>query len=337
MKKKIRAGVIGLGVGAHHSKILSLHSKTDLVWLCDYDIKRLQDIGSKFARVKITQNSNDIFLDPNIDLICIASYDEFHFEQVLMALKNNKHIYVEKPICLSEVELKKIRKIFKKYPNLHLSSNMVLRTCPLFKKVKKSIKLNKLGKIYHLEADYLWGRKQKLISGWRTKTNKYSIIYGAAVHMVDLIIWLIEKKPVKVQAFGNRISTLGSKQKNNDFAVLILEFDDKTTVKISAHGGCVHPHFHSLKVFGTNSSFIHDSTGTAWINSSNPNLKLKKENAEYPAKSKRDATLNSFLDYLVKGKKKPIVWQEDVFDVMSICLAAEKSVKKGEIINIQYI
>ena len=167
MKKKIKAGVIGLGVGAHHAKILSLHSKTDLVWLCDYDKKKLKDVSSKFVGVKITQNPNDIFLDPNLDLICIASYDEFHFEHVLKALKNNKHVYVEKPICLSEVELKKIRKSFKKYPNLHLSSNMVLRTCPLFKKIKNSIKSNKLGKIYHLEADYLWGRRQKLISGWR--------------------------------------------------------------------------------------------------------------------------------------------------------------------------
>ena len=337
MKKKIKAGVIGLGVGAHHAKILSLHSKTDLVWLCDHDKKKLKDVSSKFVGAQITQNPNDIFLDPNIDLICIASYDEFHFEQVLKALKNKKHVYVEKPICLSEGELKKIRKSFKKYSNLHLSSNMVLRTCPLFKKIKNSIKSNKLGKIYHLEADYLWGRRQKLISGWRTKTKNYSIIHGAAVHMVDLAIWLIEKKPLRVQALGNKISTLGTKQKNNDFAVLMLEFDDKTIVKISAHGGCVHPHFHSLRVFGTNSSFIHDPSGTVWINSSNQNLKLKKENAEYPAKSKRDKALSSFLDYLVKGKTKPIILKEDVFDVMSICLAAEKAVRKGKIINIKYI
>jgi predicted GIY-YIG superfamily endonuclease len=41
LKKKIRAGVIGLGVGAHHAKILSKHPKTDLVWLCDFDKKKL--------------------------------------------------------------------------------------------------------------------------------------------------------------------------------------------------------------------------------------------------------------------------------------------------------
>jgi len=337
LKKKIRAGVIGLGVGVHHAKTLSLHPKTDLVWLCDFDKKKLSHVSSKFDGVKITQNSNDIFQDPSIDLICIASYDEFHLEQVLKALKNNKHVYVEKPICLSKDELKKIRKKFDKYSNLHLSSNMVLRTCPLFNKVKKSIKSNKLGKVYHIEADYLWGRKQKLISGWRTKTDKYSIIYGAAVHMVDLVLWLIEKKPLRVQALGSRIATLGTRQKNNDFAVLLLEFDDQITVKISAHGGCVHPHFHSLKVFGTNSSFVHESSGTAWVNSCNSNIKLKKENAEYPAKSKRDAALKSFLDSLINPKKKPIILQEDVFNVMSICLAADLAIKKGEIVDIQYI
>jgi predicted dehydrogenase len=125
--------------------------------------------------------------------------------------------------------------------------------------------------------------------------------------------------------------------KNNDFAVLLLEFDDQITVKISAHGGCVHPHFHSLKIFGTNSSFVHDFSGTVWINSCNSNIKLEKEKAEYPAKPKRDAALKSFLDSLINPKKKPIIPHKDVFDVMSICLAAELSVKKGKLVDIQYI
>ena len=336
-KNKIKAAVIGLGVGEHHARTFSLNPSVELAWLCDINETKLIELGSQLKEAKITQNPNDVLQDPDIDLISIASYDEAHFKQVIEALDNGKHVYVEKPICLSKDDTKDIRKKLKQYPHLRLSSNMVLRTCPLFIKVKETIKSNMMGEVYYLEADYLWGRKEKLISGWRADTNLYSVIYGAAVHMVDLAMWLTEKKPVRVQALGGGIATAGTQQKNNDFAVLLLEFEDQMNVKISAHGGCVHPHFHSLKVFGTNSSFIHESTGTIWVHSSDPNQKFKKENEDYPAKTKRDGALISFINSLINFNESAMVSEAEVFDAMSVCLAAEQAVKTGKIVEIDYL
>ena len=337
VRKKIRAGIIGLGVGAHQARTLSLHPNIELKWLCDLNKDKLLELNRELPEAKVTQNSKDVLQDEDTDLVCIASYDQFHFEQVIMALNNGKHVYVEKPICLSKIEAKKIHKRLSELPNLRLSSNMVLRTCPLFNKVKESINSNMMGKLYYLEADYLWGRKDKLISGWRADASVYSIIYGAAVHMVDLIMWLTEKKPLRVQAMGNRITTKGTKQRNNDFAVLLLEFDNQMNVKISVHGGCVHPHFHSLKVFGASTSFVHESTGTVWVQSSEPDKKFKVEKEEYPAKNKRKAALISFIDSLININKSAMISEKEVFNTMSVCFAAEQAVKSGTIIEIDYL
>ena len=337
LKKKLRAGVIGLGVGAHQARILSQNSNTDLVWMCDLDENKLLPLNSELSEAKITKNSLDVLKDPDVDLVCIASYDQFHFEQIIKALDNGKHIFVEKPICLSKNEFKHIRKKLTEHSSLRLSSNMVLRSCPLFKKVKEKIISNAMGEIYYLEGDYLWGRREKLVTGWRANAEYYSIIYGAAIHMVDLIMWLTKKKPLRVQAIGNRIATGGTQQKNNDFAVILLEFENHMNVKISAHGGCIHPHFHSLKVFGTNSSFIHDSTGSVWIESSNPNQKFKIEKEEYPAKIKRKIILDSFVNSLINSDESAIVSETEVFNTMSVCLAAEQAVKTGKVIEIDYL
>ena len=164
-KKKIRAGVIGLGVGAHQARTLFAHPDCELVSICDLDKNRLIEIGSELPGVKQTQDDQDIFSNQNIDLVCIASYDEFHYQQVITCLKNEKNVYVEKPICLKKEELQDIDKKLKMYPNLRISSNMVLRTCPLFIKVRNEVMSLKMGDLYHLEADYLWGRKEKIISG----------------------------------------------------------------------------------------------------------------------------------------------------------------------------
>ena len=337
IQKKIKAAVIGLGVGAHHARILSSYPNAELVWLCDINKDKLLDLGSKLKEAKLSQNPEDALQDPDINLICIASYDEAHFDQVIKALDTGKHVYVEKPICLSKNEVQNIRKKLKEYPSLSLSSNMVLRTCPLFNKVREAIKSNMMGSIYYLEADYFWGRKEKLILGWRARADKYSIVYGAAIHMVDLVMWLTNKKPVRVQALGNQITTLGTQQKNNDFVVILLDFEYKSSIKISAHGGCVHPHFHSMKVFGSNSSFIHESTGTVWVDSSNPNQKFRSENADYPAKTKRDGALISYLDSLINFNENALVSDEEVFDTMSVCLAAEEAMKTGKIVEIEYL
>ena len=124
---------------------------------------------------------------------------------------------------------------------------------------------------------------------------------------------------------------------HNDFAVLLLKFKDQMSIKVTAHGGCVHPHFHSLKVFGKNTSFIHDSTGTVWVDSSNPKQVFRSERAEYPAKIMRSEALISFVNSLLSFDQNVLVPSEDVFNVMNICLAAELAINSGQTETIEYL
>ncbi len=334
--EKIRAAVIGLGVGAHQARSLAAHPCCDLLWLCDLDESRLAALGWELPQAKLTQADQDVLTDPELDLVCVASYDKAHARQVITALEHGKHVYVEKPVCLTESELIRIRTALQNHPGLRLSSNLVLRTSPLFAKVRKEVQSQAMGALYHLEADYLWGRKEKIISGWRAEAEFYSIIHGAAVHMVDLILWVTGKRPQTVQALGSRIAAAGSPQRHNDFAVLVLEFENQMSAKISAHGGCIHPHFHSLKVFGTKRSFVHESTGTVWIDTSDPAQAFRAEKAAYPARTQRGQALTSFVDSLLHPDMVPLVQEEDVFAAMSVCLAAEQAVQSGKKITIEY-
>ena len=58
------------------------------------------------------------------------------------------------------------------------------------------------------------GRSQKLMG--ESKISQYSIILGAAIHMIDLSIWL---RPIKVSVFANNIASRNSKFKKS-FALL---------------------------------------------------------------------------------------------------------------------
>ena len=46
--------------------------------------------------------------DNSIDIVSIASYDNYHCDQIVRAFHNGKHVMAEKPICLNRNEMEKI-------------------------------------------------------------------------------------------------------------------------------------------------------------------------------------------------------------------------------------
>ena len=149
-------------------------------------------------------------------MVSIASYDQFHYDQIKKCFKYKKNIIVEKPICQNFLQLKKITKLIEKNPNIKITSNLVLRVNTLFRIFKKL----SLPNVFYIEADYIWGRRNKLF-GWRSKSEGYSLIKGAGIHLIDLINWMTKQRPLTVSAFGNTINTKKSNLKRelyiNDF------------------------------------------------------------------------------------------------------------------------
>jgi predicted dehydrogenase len=331
--KKLKAAVIGLGVGAKHAQIYNLDNKVDLVTLCDFNQKKLDFYKKKFPKCSFTNDENVVFRDPTIDIVSIASYDNFHFRHILKAIKYKKNFFVEKPFCLKSSELNRIISKLKKNKNLVFSSNLVLRTMPIFLDLKKKIKRNIFGKVYYCEGDYNYGRINKILNGWRGKISSYSVTLGGGIHLIDLIVSLIGLKVTKVVAEGNNISTKNSKFKNLDFVSAFLRFDNGLIVKISSNFGSVTTHHHILKIYGTKCSFFYDNFKAKYIKSRKP-VKDKFINCNY-SDIQKSKVLKSFIKSVYYKKNKNIVSQKEIINLMYVCFAIEKSLKtkKWEKVN----
>ena len=335
--KRYCAAIIGLGVGERHIESYIAHPDVDLVALCDFNDEKLKDVGSRYPEYNLISDAQSVLEDTGIDIVSIASYDNHHFDQIKLAIENGKHVYAEKPICLYEDELRTIRSLLRKHRDIKLSSNLTLRTFPLSCEVKNAIEMGDFGNLYFLRGDYLWGRKHKLTDGWRKDMPFYSIVYGASIHLIDLVLWLTGMLPVKVQGYSNNIATRGSDLKYSDFASVQLLFENGLIADISAHGGCVHPHFHQLQVFGSEKSFTNTITGQGWVDGSASDTVVREAKGAYPGKVERGKVLISFLDAIVTDKNGPLVDQEAVFNTMSVCLAAERAIRTGREVMIEYI
>jgi len=67
-----------------------------------------KNIAEKFGIKKCFSNSDLIFKDKAISAVIIATRHNLHAPYVIESLKNNKHVYVEKPLAMNEEELREI-------------------------------------------------------------------------------------------------------------------------------------------------------------------------------------------------------------------------------------
>jgi predicted dehydrogenase len=253
----------------------------------------------------------------------------------LQAIKYKKHFFIEKPFCLNINELKKICSSLKKNKEIVFSSNLVLRNNPSFIDLKKKIITKVTGDIYYCEGDYNYGRINKILYGWRGQIPFYSVVLGGAIHLIDLIIWLSNKKVRSVIAEGNKISTKNTKFKNYDLVSTLLKFEDGMISKVTSNFASVTPHHHILSVYGTKSAFFYNNKVIKFYKSRD-DLNIKNKNSKFSNKQKSEI-LNSFIDSIYYQKDLKIVHENEIINLMSVCFAIEKSLKTKKWEKVKYI
>lgn len=327
--RHLGVGVIGLGVGEQLAAAFDHHPDCRLVALCDLDEARLRSVAARYPGARCHVRAEDLISDQDVAIVAVASYDQDHARHILGALKAGRHVFSEKPMCVSETEAGAIRETLARRPGLRLSSNTILRMSPRFRALRQEIADGRMGRVYYAEADYNYGRLHKLTEGWRGRNPHYSVMLGGGIHMIDLLLWLVGSEVVEVSGYGNALASraAGSAFQGNDLAVGLLRFADGTVGKVAANFGCVHPHFHRLSVYGTEATFENALPNALRYTSRDPGQAPEQVADGYPGMGKGDL-VPSFVDALL-GRGQPIVSEKDVFSALSVCFAIDRAIASG--------
>ena len=332
--RRLKVGVIGLGVGEQHIEAYLAHPSCEVVSACDLSADKLEALGARHPELRLTRSDDDILRNPDIDLVSIASYDDHHFTQVVKALDSGKHVFVEKPLCRTLEELTGIKQaLSRNQGRVKLVSNLILRAAPVYVWLKEQIAAGEFGEIYAFDGDYLYGRLHKITDGWRNEVVDYSVMEGGGIHLIDLMIWLTGQRPVSVFAAGNRISTRDTKFRYDDYVSANIQCSSGMIARITANFGCVHRHQHVVRVFGTRATFIYDDAGPRVHESRDP------ENAPRPvllpalAPSKGEL-IGPFVDAILEDRE---IDTQSHFDVISIASACDDSLRAGALSEVRYV
>jgi predicted dehydrogenase len=349
--RKLNVGIIGLGVGESHIDGYLKHESCRIITLCDFDETVYKNAKKKYPDYKIVKDANEIIEDPDVDVVSIASWDNYHHDQIIKGLDNNKHLFIEKPICLNEEEAISIINKIKAKPELKISSNLILRKVERFVDLKNMINNGVLGELSFISASYNYGRLNKLTDGWRGKIPFYSIILGGAIHIVDLIMWLTGDKIQEVSSYANNTQSKNTKFNNLDLVTTILKFKSGLVANINTNFGNVSPHFHQIEVYGTKATFQNNIDFAKVYYSRDPKNFNKsyliddkpiREYKDYELRytdykgTQKGEHLYSFIDSIVNDSE-PEININDIFNSLSVCLAIESSITMRKKLRVNYI
>ena len=333
MKKTLKIGIIGLGIGEAHLISYKNIPTVEVVSVCDIDPKRLRFIADKYDIRGRHLDFKKITEDSNIDIVSICSYDNFHAEQLLSAFRNGKHVMVEKPVVLHKKEAEEVIREWKD-SQCRITSNLILRQSPRFKNLKEMIKAGQFGDIYHIEGDYLHNILHKITSGWRGKMPFYCTVYGGGIHLIDLMRWLINDEVKEVCSMGNNLLTHNSDYQFPETITSLLKFNGGATGKNTTTFGPQRTKFHSLNIYGTNKSYANNR-GKGEFYSGDEEKDLELDPIIYPGYEKGDL-LPEFIDAIINNKEHAVTG-EDIFRVMDICFAIWESFKNKKTVDVSYI
>lgn len=199
--KIYKIGIIGFGfIGKIHAlchKNLpfyysDLPFKTEITNISTVHMETATEAAKLLGIAKSTTEYKIITEDPDIDIVHICSPNKYHKEQLISALKNNKHIFCEKPISVNIEETIEIKKLIKNYKSI-TGINFQTHYFPATISAKNIID-NKLGRILGFRAAYLHSGSVNPNAPFKWKlSEKYGggVILDLGSHILDLINYLI--------------------------------------------------------------------------------------------------------------------------------------------------
>jgi predicted dehydrogenase len=158
---------------------------------------------------------------------------------------------------------------------------------------------------------------------------------GGGVHLIDLLVWLTGERPTNVMAMGNNISTVGTAFRYRDYVAATMQFKSGMVARITANFGCVHPHQHALRVFGTAGTFILDDAGPRFWSTRDPATPSLRMNLATGSISK-GALIPDFVRAVREDEDLNAETQSH-FDVMSIIEACNSSLKTSSVTEVEYV
>ena len=190
---RINHAIIGCGRVSHnHLYACSKLKNVDVVHFCDVDLNKAKELSSKVPLAFCCSDYTEIISNPRIDSVSVCTDHGSHYDIAIKCIQNDKHVIIEKPVCIRDEDARELEIISKMHPNVTISVVSQHRYDPLVNAVYNIIQSASIGKVTAISGFVQCSKKEEYYNGWRGKlsTEGGSALINQGIHTLDLMIWM---------------------------------------------------------------------------------------------------------------------------------------------------
>ena len=219
---KFGFAVIGYGgMGSWHiNKTLNeMGDYAQVVGIYDIDDERAKVAESK--GIHAFASREELLSDERIDLVTVATPNDYHKEIVIDALAHGKNVISEKPVTMSSEDLEDMIAASKKYGKL-FTVHQNRRWDEDYLTMKKLLDDNTLGKVFRIESRVQGSRG--VPGDWRNQPEHGGgMVLDWGIHLLDQALMMT--LPRKLKSVYNELTYVTNEKCDDGFRATLI-FDD---------------------------------------------------------------------------------------------------------------
>lgn len=313
-------GLIGAGIFTQATlspilKAFSKNKKVRLHTIASSSGLSSTKLGKKMGFENSTTNTESLFKNPDINTVIITTQSNTHARFVLESLKNKKHVFVEKPLCITHEELEAIKEEKAKHPELILMVGFNRRYSSHIQKIKPL-----LSNESPITMNFLVNAGELPENHWNHDINNGGLrIVQEGIHFIDLSNFLAGDLP---ESFT--IEATDKLSINDDKFTLTLKYPSGSlaTIHYWANGSKQFPK-ERITIFNQGTVIEVDNFRKTKGYSTRSFSKHTTSSQEKGHTQQLESFLNT-----IAGKENSVIPIEDIFSATQTSLDAREQLLK---------
>ena len=333
-KEKINIGLIGLG------RIGKMHAKNIFQNLPFFNLKSIADpdpntdFTQNLEDVVISDNIDNVLSDKKIEAVIVCSPTPTHYDIIKKCAAQKKHVFCEKPISLSEDEIKELITI-KNKQNIFIQVGLNRRFDQDFLVAKEKIDSGALGDIHTIHIT----NHDASIPRFKFLKSSGGMLFDLCIHDFDMLNFLTGQKVKEIYVNGGVFIDKRLQDIDDiDNAIITLELESGVLCSIDSSRQTHYGYDQRIELFG--------SKGMVLVENKKDNLySLSDSNQTKSSKIKnsfieryRDSYLNELEHFYssIVSNTVPSVGPENILSAIQVADAGRQSLKNKRPQSVKY-
>ena len=195
--KDIKWAVLGTGVIANEMAVALKKNGKNIYAVGNRTYDKAVAFAEKYGIGKVYSDYNEMFTDPDVDVIYITTPHNTHIQFMRKAIENGKHIPVEKSITLNSGELEEMLKLAEQH-NVIVGEAMTIYHMPIYKKLKELLRSGVLGKVNLITMNFGSFKDYDMSNRFFNRNLAGGAMLDIGVYALAFIRWFMDSKPDKL-------------------------------------------------------------------------------------------------------------------------------------------